>query len=206
MSGDTAPVPTGGGGHPRPSLPVGRRITRQEAHRRGRRRRTIPRLVALALTAVAVVLLWPATWGGIFGLTIVNGNSMMPTLSSGDLVVTMRQPSYGVGDVVSYVVPRGQAGAGGHVIHRIREIDETGPRPVFVSQGDNNPQPDPWRFGPEDVYGRAVARVPGLAGAVAGFVFPAAVGAVATLAFLAWAWPRRARPGAAPGEHRSAGR
>lgn len=158
------------------------------------------------LTAVAIVLLWPATWGGIFGLTIVNGNSMMPTLSSGDLVITMRQPSYGVGDIVSSVVPGGQAGAGGHVIHRIREVDASGPRPVFVSQGDNNPHPDAWRFGAEDVYGRAVSRVPGLTGVFAGVVFPAAVGAVAALAFLAWAWPRRADPAAAHGERRSAGR
>ncbi|MFM9597455.1 S26 family signal peptidase, partial [Streptomyces scabiei] len=66
-----------------------------------RRRRRATRLVGLVLAAVAVVVLWPATWGGITGLTIVNGHSMEPTFSSGDLVVTVRQFSYAVGDVVS---------------------------------------------------------------------------------------------------------
>lgn len=194
MSADTTPAPVGGGDRPEISPPAGRRAARHEGRLRTQRRRRVARLVGLVLAAVAVVMLWPATWGGITGLTVVNGHSMEPTFSGGDLVVTVRQSSYDVGDVVSYVVPAGQPGAGGRVIHRIHAIDDAGPQPVFTSRGDNNPQPDPWRFGPGDVTGRAVFRIPGLQDVFGGSILPLALGGLAALAFVAWAWPSRVRP------------
>ena len=111
-----------------------------------------------ALLALAAVVLWPATLGGVTGLTIVAGDSMLPTYTTGDVAVTLKMTSYHPGDVISYTVPEGQPGAGGHVIHRVLTA-ESG---QYTTIGDNNSSPDTWVIGDSDILGKAVARVPGV--------------------------------------------
>ena len=109
---------------------------------------------------VVIVALWPATWGGLTGITVISGNSMEPVYGINDVVLTLRQSTYVVGDVVSFTVPEGQEGAGGDVIHRIVAVDASGEQPVFTTQGDNNTSADTWKLSITDVVGRAVLRVP----------------------------------------------
>lgn len=151
----------------------------------------IPRAVRTVLSwlllAVAVIALWPAQWGGLTGLTIVSGQSMEPTYHTGDLIVTLRQPGYAVGDVITYLVPEGQPGAGGRAIHRIAELDGAS----FTTRGDNNTADDPWRVTASDVTGRAVYQLPGAgwlwSAQVLPFLIAVTVGVLVTL--LLWPTP-----------------
>ena len=136
--------------------------------RRSRRagRGVLLRLVALAagigVVTVALVVLRPGSLGSPAGYTIVSGDSMSPTLASGDLVVTMAQDSYRAGDVVVYAVPRGETGEGTHVVHRI--VGGTA-RGGFAVRGDAKDADDPWRPTADDVVGKVVVAIPN-AGAV----------------------------------------
>lgn len=145
------------------------------------------------MLVAGVVVLWPAQWGGFVGLTIVSGQSMQPTYETYDVVVTVAQSSYAPGDVISYVVPEGQPGAGGHVIHRIAEVDASGGDVVYVTIGDNNPTADEWVIGTDDVIGRAVFHVPGAGTIFTPEMFPyllaGAAGLIVTV--LLWSPMRR---------------
>ena len=161
---------------------------------RGRVVRALRSLVGWLAVAAGVIVLWPAQLGGIVGLTIVSGHSMEPSYLTGDLVVTVRQASYVVDDVVSYVVPEGQPGAGGRVIHRIVTAEDG----VYTTLGDNNAEPDPWAFEAADVTGRALFRLSGLGTIWSPQVFPIiiaiALGGIVAVVL----WP--SRPETAAGE------
>lgn len=164
-----------------------------------RRPSPVRRFFSVLAAAAIIGVLWPAQFGGITGLTIVSGQSMEPLYRTGDLVVSVRQPDYAVGDVVSYTVPAGQPGEGGRVIHRIIGKDAVGtasgtdgsPLP-FASQGDNNPDIDPWRFAARDVMGVAVLSVPGVGVLISSLGDPLVVGLGAGLLVTVVLWPKRA--------------
>ena len=115
----------------------------------------------LVLLLVAGALFARPTWllDGDTSQLIVSGHSMDGTYRTGDLVVVKRASTYRVGDIVGFQVPRGEAGAGMVVIHRIVGV---APQGGFVTQGDNNPEIDPWTITDGDVRGRAVVRLPGV--------------------------------------------
>ena len=160
------------------------RVTSSGVVRRGRMR-TVFGWLAVVLIGIA---LWPATLGGITGLTVVNGESMSPTYTTGDVAVTVKVPSYSPGDVISFTVPEGQPGAGGFVIHRVLTA-ETG---EYTTIGDNNPNPDQWVITDADITGKSVARLPGvgliLTPQVLPYVVALALGGIVTV--LLWV-PRR---------------
>lgn len=123
------------------------------------------------IALVAMVGLWallaPAALGGWMSYVTVEGTSMQPGLTTGDLVVVRRQGSYGPGDVVAY-----RSGLGGAlVLHRI--VDTDGDR--FVVKGDNNDFTDLDRPTPSDILGRQVMAVPGAGSTVTAMGQPAAV-------------------------------
>lgn len=169
-------------------------------------RRTSPlrRIVSLVAAALTIGALWPAQFGGITSLTVVRGQSMEPVYRSGDLVITVRLPDYAIGDIVSYTVPEGQPGAGGRVIHRIIGEDAAGTARgadgaalPYLSQGDNNPDIDPWRFAANDVMGVAVLSVPVVGGLIGSLGDPVVIGLGAGLLVTIILWPKNA-PAARP--------
>lgn len=166
---------------------------------RSRVARALRSLGGWLVVAVGVIVLWPAQLGGVVGLTIVSGHSMEPSYHTGDLVVTVRQASYAVDDVVSCVVPEGEPGAGGRVIHRIIAV-EAG---VYTTLGDNNAEPDPWSFEAADVTGRALFHLPGLGALWSPLVFPliiaVALGGVVAVVL----WPSRPEPAEQEAPHES---
>ena len=115
----------------------------------------------MVLLLVGGALFARPTWllDGDTSQLIVSGHSMDGTYRTGDLVVVKRQSSYRVGDIVGFQVPADEAGAGMVVIHRIVGV---APEGGFLTQGDNNPEPDPWRITADDVRGRAALRLPGV--------------------------------------------
>lgn len=109
-------------------------------------RKTPFKLAFLAtLLALGWVIFAPARFGGQVEYVIVNGNSMLPLLQKGDLVILRKAPFYQVGDIVTYSYP-----GIGPVIHRIiaRELDR------FVLRGDHNDWVDAYRPGKDEILGK----------------------------------------------------
>jgi signal peptidase I len=94
---------------------------------------------------------------------VITGDSMDGEFGRGTLVYEREVPvsELMVGDVITYTPPLGE-GPGGLVTHRIYSIEED-PRlgTVYVTKGDANRDPDPWKFTLEEAtQPRVVAEVP----------------------------------------------
>ncbi|HET9770293.1 MAG TPA: signal peptidase I [Acidimicrobiia bacterium] len=110
------------------------------------------RLVAVLAAVAWALLLRPLGLGGPATYVVVSGESMLPNLQGGDLVITHQRRSYEPGDVVAFRVK------GKLVIHRVmggNGVDG------YVTRGDNNPAPDPWRPTNADIAGESRFVVPG---------------------------------------------
>ncbi len=116
-------------------------------------RRTARRAASWAVNALLVV----ATLAGLAYLApsllgyqryVITGGSMTGTIDKGSIVFEKAVPveDLAVGDVITYQPPA-DSGVPNLVTHRIIEIGtaEGGGR-LLRTQGDANPQPDPWRF------------------------------------------------------------
>lgn len=141
------------------------------------RSRATGNVLVLGLLSLWFVTLAPVAIKGPAAYIEVVGHSMDGTYRTGDLVVTRAQETYEKGDIVAFRL--GQDEASGQVIHRI--IGGNGER-GYRLQGDNNPDPDPWRPTDADVIGKAwihldqkayllhLPRNPAFAGVAAGLV------------------------------------
>jgi signal peptidase len=112
--------------------------------------------------AILVCLFWaqylrPQSLGGNASYVLVSGKSMLPRYHTGDLVLVEHQPSYHVGQLIAYRVPKGDPMAGAQVIHRIIGGDA---KRGFIVQGDNRTAPDTWRPKPGDIVGAKALRIP----------------------------------------------
>jgi len=141
---------------------------------------------AFVATVVAWVLfLRPQYLGGPAGYVTVSGKSMEPMMHTGDVVMTQRQDSYRTGDVIAYRIPRGEAGEGQIVIHRL--VGGTAAS-GYVLRGDNRTSNDRWRPKPSDVVGKKALRIPALGrfarrlSSPIGLGLLAAFGTIATIA------------------------
>jgi signal peptidase len=141
----------------------------------------------VALTAAVLVawflLLRPQGLGGPAEFAVVSGRSMLPTMHTGDLAIVHRQSAYRVGQVIEYRIPKGQAGAGGEIVHRIVGGDGVH---GFLVQGDNRTAPDLWRPRTGDVVGSLWVNVPKAGWALAWIRQPAFIAAF--VAFVAAGW------------------
>jgi signal peptidase I len=136
-------------------------------------------LLTLAVLLPWWVLLRPTFLGGDTSYIVVAGHSMEPTYYTGDLTVLHRQSAYIVGEVIAFKAN------GGEVIHRIKAgTSATG----FVTQGDNNPEPDMWRPKADEVVGKVWLHVPKIGVFLAAVRQPQAVavlvGVLLTLALI----------------------
>jgi signal peptidase len=138
------------------------------------------RFLVAILGAVALVawflLLRPSFLGGPATYVMVGGESMEPTLSSGDLALVRREGNFGSGDIVAFRVPEGEPGEGAIVIHRIVGGSAA---EGFVMQGDNNDSRDPWRIQRADILGTTWLHLPGAGRWLAVLRAPAVMAAVA---------------------------
>jgi signal peptidase I len=166
-----------------------------------KRRRPLAVVGSILIFLVALVILWPAQFGGFTGLTVVNGHSMQPTYYTGDLVVTLRLPSYQPNDIISFKVPQGQPGAGGRVIHRVFSDTSVKGQTVYTTKGDNNPSVDPWHPGNADILGKALFSIPAIGSVLGGASNPIVVGLVAGILVTLLVW----RIGSGPKKRRHRG-
>jgi signal peptidase I len=130
----------------------------------------------LLLAAAWMVAFRPQALGGPARYLVIRGDSMVPTYATGDFVVLHTQPTYRIGDIVGYAVPKGEIGAGLLVIHRIIGGDATH---GFTVKGDNNRAPDPWRPRPQDIAGSAWVLIPVVGRAIVAIRSPVTVAALA---------------------------
>ncbi len=165
-----------------------------------RGRRLLGDIVMFGLIALILWFTWPARFGGDATFVVVHGHSMDPTFRSGDLVLVRSASEYQVGDVAAYHIPKGEAGAGSRVIHRI--VRREGDRYVF--KGDNRATVDQWRPHASDIMGRLAVRVP-LPGetfwAILPWMWCLAVGAVVTWMLWPQSGSRRPRRPRRPRRH-----
>src|ERR1700731_1023704 len=111
---------------------------------------------------ILVCLFWsqylrPQSLGGRASYVLVSGKSMLPRYHTGDLVLVEKQPSYHIGQLIAYRVPKGDPLAGAQVIHRIIGGDA---KHGFIVKGDNRTAPDVWRPKPGDIVGAKALRIP----------------------------------------------
>lgn len=103
-------------------------------------------LLLVVTIGFAVVVMLPSLLG--FERYVITGGSMSGTIEKGSVVFEERVPveDLKVDDVITYLPPA-ESGVDTLVTHRIISIDtdEAGRREL-VTQGDANPDPDPWRF------------------------------------------------------------
>jgi signal peptidase len=125
---------------------------------------TILNRIAFAFPVLGVGVLWflllgPSFVGGPASYVVVAGDSMQPTLSSGDLVVLRHQDTYHEGDIVAFRLPKGELAEGAIVIHRVAGGTA---QEGFITQGDNKERPDPWHPTKDDILGKKWLQLPGV--------------------------------------------
>lgn len=98
-----------------------------------------------------------AIYQGWAGAVMVSGESMLPVLKDGDIVVFTKAADYEVGDIAVFDIPEG-VGAGQSVIHRIvGGSAEQG----WSLQGDNRDMQDPWLVPDSRITGTPRFVIPG---------------------------------------------
>jgi signal peptidase len=130
-------------------------------------RSAVETAATIVVVAVWFFALRPVALGGPTSYIVVRGYSMSGTLAPGDLVVTMAQSKYSVGDTIVYRAPVGPA-KGILVVHRIVGADPPG----YRMQGDANSYQDPWSPKTSDVVGKLVVALPGLGRMVSSLASP----------------------------------
>lgn len=117
--------------------------------------RTVLSILSYGLVVAIVVLVWPQRIGGPFGLVIVSGASMLPTLQDGDVVVLREKSSYDIDDIVVYRVTMSDGVY--RIVHRVVAVEADG---SLRTRGDNRPSIDPFQPKTQDVDGRVITVVP----------------------------------------------
>jgi len=105
--------------------------------------------ITWATVIIAVVIMVAALHIALgLDVVVVDGNSMLPTLQTGDLVLIAKEnpTTISVGDVIVYKYTGPFYGvylSNVYIIHRVVYIYYNNGVLCFVTKGDNNPLPDP---------------------------------------------------------------
>lgn len=103
-------------------------------------------LIALGIASIVAALL------GVRLVPVLTG-SMTPYAPTGSLAVSLPVDGsdLAVGDVVAFRPPATfQVSQDRPIMHRVTDLDTTGPDPWLATKGDANPDPDPWRITLDD--------------------------------------------------------
>ncbi len=108
--------------------------------------RVLGSLLLLLVTLGGVAYIVPGLLG--YERYVITGGSMSGTIERGSVAFEKPVPvqDLAVGDVITYLPPP-NSGVQTLVTHRITKIEPgEGGSTVFSTQGDANPDPDPWTF------------------------------------------------------------
>ena len=140
-------------------------------------KRLVQVIVLIAMIPLAIYF-WPASLGGDTTFMMVQGNSMLPTILPGSVVVAKAAPEYNVGDIIAYTQRDGSASK--IIVHRILENDHRG---RLVIQGDNNPSPDAGFPTDRDILGTVLFSTPYVGDIISLFKNPLFMAVAAGLLF-----------------------
>lgn len=158
--------------------PPGRTTDRKEPRSRGGD--LMGWMVTLVLLGAAVALI---KWWGL-SLNIVATDSMTPTYKPTDIVVMVSpervQPE--VGRVAVFETEY----LGVHIPPHVHRIVERTPDQTWLTQGDNNDQPDPWEVRDQGIRGIVIAGFPSW-----WIRSPIVIGAAIFLLIVIGFWPRQ---------------
>lgn len=115
-------------------------------------RRALSLIAFIAVVATAWLTLAPVAIGGPTSYVITDGTSMLPTFHGDGLVMTRKDSSYHVGEVVAYH----NAQLHSVVMHRIVGMDGN----HFIFKGDNNPHADFYHPVQSEIVGREWIYIP----------------------------------------------
>lgn len=156
--------------------------------------------IGWAGTAVVVAAMWPATVGGLTGFSVVERSPEGSRMVGGDLVVSIRQPDYEVGELVAFERALADSaddasGQDRRAVGRVADVVATPSGAAYVvADAADDPAPGEAVAGAE-VVGRVVMRIPGAGYALDPVIVPFAAAAVAgTVAFVLLRLARRGRP------------
>jgi signal peptidase I len=82
----------------------------------------------------------------------VFSDSMVPTFYKGDMIIVYGEKDIKIGDVIVFDVPDKKY----PIIHRIYKMNDG----MITTKGDNNSGPDTWSLKKEDIYGKAILKIP----------------------------------------------
>jgi len=158
--------------------------------------RAVALLLVVALVVPFVVFAVPQVAGGDASFVVVSG-SMEPAIAVGDAVVVgeVNGDDVRVGDVITYVT----ADRSAPTTHRVIEIQQTAAGPEFVTQGDNNEDPDASTVTPDRLVGRVILTIPYIGyvvefvGTTTGFALLVAAPIALLVLTELWAFLKRAR-------------
>jgi len=111
-------------------------------------------IILFLISIPLIIYIWPMSLGGDATFLIVSGQSMLPTILPGSLVITKQAPSYQIDDIVAYFLREG--GSAKIVVHRIIDEKPQG----FVIKGDNNPRKDSGYPDHDNIIGKVVFATP----------------------------------------------
>ncbi len=140
--------------------------------------------IGLILLAGLVALSGRTNVLGGYRLYSVLTGSMEPTLPVSSLLFVKDQPTYSVGDIVTFEQP----GERRLVTHRIVEVEPTEHEPVYRTKGDANPVMDSWLLTQADIKGKMLRHVPQLGKAVTFLNSPLGIGLLVVLPILVLAY------------------
>lgn len=106
----------------------------------------IGHVIGIVLVALVVVLSILSVAPSVIGAEssmVVQSNSMAPTMTAGDLILTKQTDptAIDVGDVITFQAQ--QPGSSGYITHRVTGIETSDGLHYFQTQGDANDRPDP---------------------------------------------------------------
>ena len=154
--------------------------------------RTMFDIVTLLGGLLAVWYLWPSSLGGSTRFIVVQGSSMEPTFSLGDVVIVRDNAQPQVGDIIVFHIPGDEPAAGMLVIHRLKSIRADG---SYQTQGDNRTTADSFHITGNDVVGTPVYSIPRLGRLIGLSSDPWVIGAALGLLTTIHLWPKKGRRG-----------
>ena len=123
-------------------------------------------MISIRLTALVLLFVYSglsAYSGNFLPIRLVNGDSMEPTLTAGDVILLKSVPFSEIedGDIVAYKAPvAAETGdSPSTILHRVQRTGVQDGSKVLFTKGDNSTV-DPWPVTPRLVQGELVLTVP----------------------------------------------
>jgi signal peptidase len=128
-----------------------------------REKRVITRLTALFIVFIFLIIILYAGVPYAFGcdkpFMVVVSRSMEPTIHVNDLIVIrgINILDVKVGDIIVFKSP---INPNMYIVHRVVDIIKKNGEIFLKTKGDNNPLPDPWLIGRENLIGKVIFIIP----------------------------------------------